>query len=50
MIKIKEITPEDLACLLAIIIGGIFTILNPSKIKEGFEYTVIAIVLIKFFW
>lgn len=50
MFKFKEMNSEDIACLLAIIIGGLFAINNPDKMGEAFEYTVGGIILIKLFW
>lgn len=47
--KIK-ITGQDIACLLAITIGGVLAITDPSCFKDYFEYTVYSIILIKMFW
>jgi hypothetical protein len=41
---------EDIACLLAIIIGGIVTIIHPNYMGDAFNNTIIAIILIKLFW
>jgi hypothetical protein len=48
--KIKEITPEQLAMLTAIIIGGSVSIVNPNYMEAAFNKTIIAIILIKLFW
>jgi|15BtaG_2_1085339.scaffolds.fasta_scaffold182153_1 drug/metabolite transporter (DMT)-like permease len=48
--KIKEITSGDLACLIAIIIGGVYSIVNPSFSDDIFLKTIVAVVLIKLFW
>ena len=50
MLKLRNLNPEDIACLLAIIIGGVVTMLHPDKMGESFQYSVGAIVLIKIFW
>ena len=42
--------PEDIACLLAIIIGGAVTIAHPDYMEDAFNNTVIGIILIKLFW
>jgi hypothetical protein len=41
---------EDMACLLAIIIGGLISIVNPEYMEDSFVTTIVAIVLIKIFW
>ncbi len=50
MINFKRMDSEDIACLLAIIIGGIYAIVNPDKLSESMETTILAIILIKIFW
>ncbi len=50
MINFKKMGSEDIACLLAIIIGGLVSIINPDKMEDAFTNTIIAIVLIKLFW
>lgn len=46
----KKLTSEDLACLIAIAIGGLFALLNPELMGEAFEKTIWAVILIKIFW
>lgn len=45
-----KIDAEDIACLLVIIVGGIFTIIYPDQAKDAFQGTVGSIILIKLFW
>lgn len=46
----KKLTGEDIACLLAIVIGGAFALIYPDMRGEAFEKTVVCIILIKIFW
>jgi len=46
----RKFDAEDIACLLAIVIGGAIAIINPEKMEMAFEGTVGSIILIKIFW
>jgi hypothetical protein len=48
--KIEKITSEQIAMLAAVVIGGIFAIVNPNQMESAFNTTIMAIVLIKLFW
>lgn len=48
--KIKEISSEQLAMLIAILIGGGVVITNPELMESAFQKTIMAIILIKLFW
>ena len=50
MDRLKKIDAEDLACLLAIVIGGVFAIVNPEQVDDAFQYTVLGILTVKMFW
>ena len=45
-----KIDAEDIACLLVIIVGGVFGILYPDQIKDAFQGTLGSIILIKLLW
>tara|TARA_R110000851_G_scaffold142800_2_gene281532 strand:- start:1651 stop:1800 length:150 start_codon:yes stop_codon:yes gene_type:complete len=48
--KLTELNSADLACLLAIIIGGVYSIVNPEFSDDIFLKTIVAVMLIKLFW
>ena len=48
--KIKEITSEQLAMLVAMLIGGGVAVANPDLMESAFNKTILAIILIKLFW
>lgn len=50
MINFNKLSAEDIACLLAIIIGGCVSIMNPEYMDDAIGNTVFAIILIKLFW
>lgn len=51
MSKIKyKITGEDVACIITLLIGGVYAIVNPEYTSEAFNRTIWGIVLIKIFW
>lgn len=50
MINFKRMNSEDIACLLAVVIGGLIAIIHPDYMEDAFVKTAIAIVLIKLFW
>jgi len=50
MINFKEIDSEEIASLLAIIIGGVIAITHPEYMDDAFHNTVVGIILIKLFW
>lgn len=45
-----NLTGEDIACIVTIIIGGVYAIVNPERTGEAFNNTVWGIILIKIFW
>tara|TARA_R110000822_G_scaffold112666_7_gene243630 strand:- start:641 stop:790 length:150 start_codon:yes stop_codon:yes gene_type:complete len=48
--KIKELSSEEIAALIAIIIGGVYSIVNPEFSDDIFLKTIVAVILIKLFW
>ena len=50
MIKFRRIGAEDIAMLLAILIGGIYAITNPEHIDDAMSNTIMAVILIRLFW
>jgi hypothetical protein len=50
MINFKNLKAEDIAMLLAIIIGGIYAITNPEHINDAMNNTIISVILIRLFW
>ena len=48
--KLKELSSADLASLIAIIIGGVYSIVNPEFSDDIFLKTIVAVILTKLFW
>lgn len=46
----KKLSTEQVAMLIAILIGGTISVLYPEKIKDAFTYTVGSCFLIKLFF